>query len=308
MRDLLKAMVGALLAALRPRASLVAENLALRQELGVLRRQTSRPQLRPVDRAFWVVLSRVWSRWADALALVKPASVIAWHRRGFARFWAYKSTRPGRPPIGREVIELIERMATENPMWSRRRIAAELAKLGHDVRRTPSPGTCRRDNDARGDRPRRRGARSFACTSPGPSRSTFSRCPRFTFDVLYVFFVLSLERRRILHVDVTAHPHAVWTAQQVVEAMGPDVEAVRVIRDRDSIYGSAFCARVRNMGIEQLVIASRSPWQNGYAERFVGTLRRELIDHVIVLRERHLLQDRCAAAWALAATASHRPR
>jgi putative transposase len=116
----------------------------------------------------------------------------------------------------------------------------------------------------------------------------FLTVPTVTFDVLYVFFVLSLERRRILHVNVTAHPHAAWTAQQIVEAVGPDVEVVRLVRDRDSIYGSAFDVRMRNLGIEPLVIAARSPWQNGYAERFVGTLRRELLDHVIVLGERHL--------------------
>jgi transposase InsO family protein len=110
------------------------------------------------------------------------------------------------------------------------------------------------------------------------------------FDVLYVCFVLSLERRRILHVNVTAHPHAAWTAQQVVAAVGPDGEVVRLIRDRDSIHGSAFDARVKNLGIEQLLVAPRSPWQKGYAERFVRTLRRELLDHVIVLGERHLLR------------------
>src|ERR1019366_1476885 len=140
MRALLEAIIGAVVAALRARANLVAETLALRQQLAVLRRQTSRPQLRPVDRAFWVVLSRAWSRWADALAIVKPATVIAWHRRGFARFWAYKSRRSGRPPVGRDVVDLIERMATENPMWSRRRIAAELAKLGHDVSKDTRAG------------------------------------------------------------------------------------------------------------------------------------------------------------------------
>jgi putative transposase len=265
MRELLQAIVGAILAAMRPRASLVAENLALRQQLAVLRRRTARPQLRPVDRAFWVVLSRVWSRWAEALALVKPATVVGWHRRGFARFWAYKSRRSGRPPIGREVVELIERMATENPMWSRRRIAAELAKLGHDVSK---------DTVARymPKRPRRSGR------PPSTTWGTFLRMhlagtlavdfltvPTVTFDVLYVFFVLSLERRRILHVNVTSHPH-------------------------DSICGAAFNARVRNLGIQQLVIAPRSPWQNGYAERFVGTLRRELLDDVILLGERHLLR------------------
>jgi hypothetical protein len=173
MRELLEAIVGAVLAAPSPRASLIAENLALRQQLAVLRLQTSRPRLRPVDRAFWAVLSRVWSRWADALAIVRPATVIAWHRRGLARFWACKSRRPERPPIGREVVELIERMATENPMWSRRRIAAELAKLGHDVSKDTvvryMPTAPRRP----GRPPSTAWARSFACTSPGLSRSTF---------------------------------------------------------------------------------------------------------------------------------------
>jgi len=117
----------------------------------------------------------------------------------------------------------------------------------------------------------------------------FLTVPTVTFNVLYVFFALSLVRRRILHVNVTAHPYAGWAAQQIVEAVGPDAHVVRLIRDRDAIYGRAFDARVRNLGIEQLRTSPRSPWQNGYAERWVGTLRRELLDHVIVLGERHLL-------------------
>jgi putative transposase len=130
---ILKALMGALLAAIKPRASLVVENLALRQQLAVLHRATPRPRLRPIDRAFWAVLSQTWSRWADVLAIVKPATVIGWHRRGFARFWAMKSKHIGRPPISAELIALIERMAAENPLWSRRRIAGELAKLGLEV-------------------------------------------------------------------------------------------------------------------------------------------------------------------------------
>ena len=133
MLELLVAILGAVRAALRSRASLVAENLALRQQLAVLRRKTKRLQLLPVDRAFWIVLSSMWSRWADALAIVKPETVIGWHRRGFARFWACKSKRVGRPPIHPELIELIVRMATENPRWSRRRIAMELARRGFRV-------------------------------------------------------------------------------------------------------------------------------------------------------------------------------
>ena len=132
MKAILEAVVGALFAALRPRAILFAENLVLRQQLAILRRATPRPRLRPIDRAFWVIVSRLWSRWAECLAIVQPGAVI-WHRRGFARWWAWKSRPAGRPPLAPELVSLIEQMARENPLWSRRRIASELAKLGHAV-------------------------------------------------------------------------------------------------------------------------------------------------------------------------------
>jgi len=235
------------------------------------------------------VLSRVWSHWADTLAIVKPATVVGWHRRGFGRFWAWKSRAIGRPPIAAELIALIERMAAENPLWSRRRIAAELAKLGHDV----SKDTVARYMPKRLEPPGRPPSTTWGpflrAHVAGTIAIDFLTVPTVTFRVLYVFFVLSLERRRILHVNVTAHPHAGWTAQQIVEAVDLDTSVVRLIRDRDGIYGRVFDARVNNLGIRQLKIAPRSPWQNGYAERFVGTLRRELLDHVIVLGERHLL-------------------
>jgi hypothetical protein len=125
--------MSALVALFRTRAGLVAEILVLRQQLAVFKRNRPRPPLRPIDRAFWVVVSRVWSRWAGPLAIVKPATVIGWHRRGFARFWAWKSRRIGRPPLGPEIVTLIARMAHDNPLWSRRRIASELAKLGYDI-------------------------------------------------------------------------------------------------------------------------------------------------------------------------------
>jgi transposase InsO family protein len=216
--------------------------------------------------------------------------VIGWHRRGFARFWTMKSKHLGRPPITPELITLIERIAAENPLWSRRRIAGELAKLGYLV----CKDTVARYMSSRRGRPGRPptttwGARSSARISRAQSRSTFLTVPTVSFNVLYVFFVVSLERRRILHVNVTAHPHAVWAAQQIVEAVGFDATLSRVIRDRDGIYGKVFDARVKRLGLEQFRIAPRSPWQDGYAERFVGTLRRELLDHVIVLGERHLL-------------------
>jgi len=170
MLALLEAVVGALLAALRPRASLVAENLVLRQQLAILRRATPRPRLRPIDRALWVVVCRLWSRWSDALAIVRPATVIVWHRRGFARFWAWKSRRVGRPPLAPELVRLIERMSGENPLWSRRRIAYELAKLGHCV----DKDTVAKYMPKPPGRPRRPPRRhSFAITSWARSPSTF---------------------------------------------------------------------------------------------------------------------------------------
>ncbi len=286
---LLYSSATALIAGLRRRASLVAENLALRQQLAVLRRVAPRPRLRPVDRAFWVLLARTWSRWADTLVVVKPETVLGWHRRGFVRFWARRSRCPGRPPIDRAIVELIVRMAQENPTWSRRRIASELAKLGHFV----SKDTVARYMPRR--RPRSRPPSQTWGTFvrnhlPGTLAIDFLTVPTATFGVLYVFFVLSLERRRVLHVNVTAQPYAAWAAQQMLEAVAPDVVAERVIRDRDRIFGAVFDRRLVGMGLEQLRIAPRAPWQNGFAERFVGTIRRELLDHVIVLGERHLLR------------------
>ena len=283
------AIVGALRSASRSRASLVAENLALRQQLAVLR-VGRRPRLRPIDRAFWVVLSRVWSRWRDVVAIVKPATVIGWHRRGFARFWAYKSRRSGRPPVAPEVIALIVRMAHENPTWSRRRIAAELSKLGHDVGKDSVAKYMPRPADRPGRPPSTTWGTFVRMHLAGTIAVDFLTVPTVTFRTLYVFVVLSLERRLLLHVNVTAHPYAAWAAQQMVEAMGPEVQAVRLIRDRDGIYGRSFDDRVGRLGLETVRIAPRSPWQNGFAERFIGTLRRELLDHVIVLGERHLLR------------------
>ena len=290
MKAIIEAVVGALFAALRPRAILFAENLVLRQQLAILRRATPRPRLRPIDRAFWVIVSRMWSRWAECLAIVQPATVIGWHRRGFARWWAWKSRRVGRPPLAPELVSLIEQMAVENQFWSRRRIASELAKLGYAV----DKDTVAKYMPKPAQRPRNPPSQTWKTFLRNHLAGTiaidFLTVPTVTFNVLYVFFVLSLERRRVLHVNVTAHPYATWAAQQIVEAIGAELVPARLIRDRDAIFGTEFDARVNNLGVRQIRISPRSPWQNGYAERWVGTLRRELLDHVIVLGERHLLR------------------
>jgi putative transposase len=287
---LLSGIAGAAIATLYFRG-LALEHLALRQQLAVFQRTRPRPKLTSSDRAFWVVLSRTWSRWREVLAIVEPETVVRWHRRGFARFWTWKSKRVGRPPLAAEVVALIVRMTRENPMWSRRRIAGELAKLGICVDKDtvakymPKPSA----------RPRRPPSQTWRTFVRNHLRGTiaidFLTVPTVTFDIVYVFFVLSLERREVLHVNVTSHPHAAWAAQQIVEALGPDAPPVRrLIRDRDGIFGRAFDARVDNLGITQHRTAPRSPWQNGFAERWVGTLRRELLDHVVALGERHLLR------------------
>ena len=243
---LLRAVLGAFLAAFLPKASLVLENLALRHQLAVLRRATPRPRLRPVDRAFWVALSRSWSRWTDVLAIVKPATVVAWHRRGFARFWAKKSRPIGRPPLADEVVALIRRMAAENPLWSRRRIAAELAKLGYKVSKDTVAKYMPRCPRHSGPPRSLTWGTFLRMHLPGTLAIDFLTVPTVTFNVLYVFFVLSLDRRRILHINVTAHPYAEWAAQQVVEAVGFDTSISHLIRDRDGIYGARFDARVNN--------------------------------------------------------------
>ncbi len=288
MLAILSALFGALVSAFRARASVVAENLLLRQQLAILKRERPRPPLHPLDRAFWVVVSRVWSRWSDMLAIVKPATVIGWHRRGFARFWAWKSRRVGRPRLGAEIVALIERMARENPTWGRRRIVNELAKLGLDVgkdavaRYMPKPS----------ERPPRPPSQTWGTFVRNHMMGTiaidFFTVPTVTFGVLYAFHVLSLERRRVVHVNVTAHPTAEWAAQQIVEAVGPDAGFVRLIRDRDAIFGATFDHRVDNLGLKQLLTAPRSPWQNGFAERWIGSARGDILDHVIVLGEQHL--------------------
>jgi transposase InsO family protein len=181
-------------------------------------------------------------------------------------------------------------MARENPLWSRRRIANELAKLGLAV----DKDTVAKYMPPPSSRPRRPSSQTWKTFVRNHLTATvavdFLTVPTVMFRQLYVFFVLSLDRRRILHVNATANPSAQWAAQQIVEAVGADLVPRFLVRDNDGIYGKLFDARVDNLGIEQLRIAPRSPWQNGYAERWVGTVRRELLDHVIVLGERHLLR------------------
>ena len=274
------------------RASLHLENLALRQQVAILKRERRRPWLQTLDRLFWVILSRLWPRWREALVIVRPETVIGWHRKGFRAFWTWKSRRgkPGRPPVPKDVRELIRRMCRENPLWGAPRIHGELMKLGIEA----SEATVSRYM-VRHRKPPSQTWRTFLDNHVGCLVSTdFFVVPTATFAVLFVFIVLRHERRRIEHFGVTALPTTAWVAQQIREVFPWDTAPRYIIRDRDGAYGREFRARLKAMGIEEIVTAPRSPWQNPFVERVIGSIRRDCLDHVIVLNERHLRQILCS--------------
>ena len=270
----------------RDRGELALENLALRQQLAVLHAKKRRPRIRQLDRIFWVWLSKLWSNWRSAVLIVEPNTVVRWHKQGFKLYWRWKSRARavGRPPTDIEIRTLIRRMCRENPSWGAPRIHSELELLGYDVSETTVDKYMVRHR-----KPSSQSWRTFLENHmPDTVGIDFFTMPTATFRILFTFVVLRHDRRRVAHFNVTAHPTAEWTAQQVVEAF-PDEEAPRfLIRDRDGIYGQFFRERVKHMGIEEVVCARRSPWQNPYAERLIGSIRRECLDHVIVLDERHL--------------------
>jgi hypothetical protein len=248
---------------LASRQELVLENLALRQQLAVLRKQTPRPAVRTVDRLFWVALSRVWPKWKDALCLVKPSTVLAWHREGFRLFWRWRS-RGGRPAVSTEVQQLVQRLATDNPGWGAPRIHGELLKLGFEVAQSTVAALM-----PKGPRPPKKPPsqtwRTFLKNHLGQAAAMdFFVIPTASFQVLYGLVILEHGRRRIRHVAVTSHPTAEWTRQQLREAFPFDTAPRFLHRDRDGIYGDGVSATIRAMGIEEVVSAPRSPWQKGY--------------------------------------------
>jgi len=282
----LSALLASALSVFRSHAALHLEILALRHQLGVLHRSVRKPKLTPADRLLWAWLYELWNDWRSALVIVKPETVIAWHRKGFRLFWKWKihHGRTGRPSVSNEVHELIRKMSRKNPLWGAPRIHGELLKLGIDVGET-SVGKYM----VRHRRPPSQTWRTFLENHVKTMVSVdFFTVPTIRFQILYVFLVLAHERRRIVHFNVTTHPTAEWTAQQLREAFPWDTAPRYLLRDRDRIFGQHFVNQVKAMGIKQVLSAPRSPWQRGYVERVIGTLRRECLDHVIVFNERSL--------------------
>jgi putative transposase len=269
------------------RAALQLENLALRHQIGVLQRSAAkRPKLTSEDRLLWICLSRLWRDWRSALAIVKPETVIAWHRAGFRLFWTWKVRhgQPGRPIISREVRELIRKMCRENPFWGAPRIHGEALKLGVNIGESSVIKYM-----VRSSKPPSQTWRTFLENHAQQLVSIdFFTVPTIRFQVLYVFLVLAHDRRRILHSNVTAHPTAEWTGQQLREAFPFDQLPRYLLRDRDRIFGDDFQEQLRDMGICEVLSAPRSPWQRAYVERVIGSIRRECLDHVIVFHENAL--------------------
>ena len=279
------AVLRSLGAAFQPRRQLLLENLALRHQLLVLSRTAGKPKFRNADRLLRICLRAVWSRWEKALVIIQPQTVIGWHRAGFRMYWRWKSRRVGgRPPIDPELIRLIRRMWRANPTWGSSRIRDELAKLGLQV----SDSTIRKYRP----KPQRSSSQTWKTFLHNHTKQIaaidFFTVPTATFRVLFVFIVLAHERRKVVPFAITEAPSAFWTGQQLVNAFPFETAPRFLLRDRDGIYGAEFMRRAAGLGVEVKVIAPRSPWQNPYVERLIGSLRRECLDHVIILNERHL--------------------
>jgi transposase InsO family protein len=272
---------------LRTHRELALENLALRQQLAVWKARQPRPRLTQMDRIFWVLLSRLWTSWRHSLQVVRPETVVGWHRQGFRRYWAWKSRRrSGRPMVSTELRDLIRRMSIANPLWGAPRIHGELLKLGLMVSQATVSKYMLR--------PRRPPSQAWRTFLKNHAKDLialdFFTVPTATFRVLFVLVMLTHSRRRLVHFNVTEHPTAEWTARQLLEGCALEEGPRYLIRDRDQVYGERFSRQAKALDVREAVIAPRSPWQNAYAERVIGSFRRECLDHVVVIGERHLRQ------------------
>ena len=265
------------------------EILALRHQLNIMQQSSGakkRPRLGAADRLLWVLLARLWSDWRSALVLVKPETVIAWQRKGFRLYWTWKSRegKTGRPGVSREVRELIREMSRANPLWGAPRLHGELLKLGINISQATVAKYMVRQR-----KPPSQTWRTFLENHVKELVSIdFLIVPTVSFRILFVFVVLAHDRRRAIHFNVTAHPTAEWTAQQIAEAFPWESAPRHLLRDRDAVYGESFRKRVLEMGIHEVLSAPRSPWQSPYVERLIGSIRRECLDHVIVFNESSL--------------------
>src|SRR6476646_10519871 len=279
-------VVAVLVSPFKSKNRLEAENAALRHKLVVLQRKMQgRVRLTNSDRWFFIQLYRWFPSILQVVTIVRPETLVRWHRAGFRCYWRWKShPRGGRPQIEMDLRALIRRMSMENPLWGAPRIHGELLKLGFAVAQSSVAKYMVKRRE-----PPSQGWRTFLRNhAPDIAAMDLFVVPTIGFDLLYAFVIVRLERRDLVWINVTAHPTTEWVARQITEAF-PWNEAPRyMIRDRDRIYGAVVTRRLRAMGIRDRPITPASPWQNGFAERLIGSIRRESVDHMIVLSEAHL--------------------
>jgi putative transposase len=264
------------------------ENLALRRQLAAFRRKRKRPILTEWDRLFWIGLARVWAGWKGALIVVQPDTVLRWQRDRFRRYWAVLSRSKhcprGRPALSPEARRLILQMAAANPLWRAPRIHGELKMLGIVVSERTVSRVLRTI-----PRPPSQTWKTFLKNHLREIVSIdFFTVPTVRLQVLFVFLVLEHRRREVLHFNVTDHPTSAWVAQQMMEAFGERVAPRYLIRDRDGVYGHEIGRRLQALEIHEVVTAPQSPWQNAYAERLIGSVRRECLNHFLIFSTRQL--------------------
>jgi len=284
---LITAFLDAIRVFFRSRVDTSLEVLALRQQVAVLKRKRPRPSLNRLDRFFWTTLRHIWPRWSEVLVIVKPETVVGWHRAGFRLYWRWRSrSRGGRPKVSEEIRTLIRRMAVENADWGAPKIHGELLKLGFEVSERTVARYLQRLR-RRGDTAKRWLA-FLANHREVIVAFDFFTVPTLTFQLLYCFFVIEHGRRKVLHFNITRHPTAEWVVQQLREAF-PEAGRYRyAILDHDSKFDADVIAFLQATGLSPKRTSVQAPWQNGTAERWVGSCRREILDHVIALNEQHL--------------------
>src|ERR1700693_2043063 len=270
----------------KSKSRLEAENAALRHRLIVLRRKVrGRAPLSNNDRWFFVQLYRWFPPILEVVTILRPETLVRWHRDGFRRYWRLKPrSRGGRPQIDTELRALIRQMSVENLLWGAPRIHGELLKLGFEI----AQSSVAKYMVKRCGPPSQGWSTFLQNRAPDIAAMDFFVVPTIGFKLLYGFVIIRLDRRDLVWINVTTNPTAEWVAYQLTEAFPWDEAPGFMIRDRDRIYGAVVTRRLRAMGIRDKPIAPSSPWQNGFAERLIGSIRRECLDHIVVLGEEHL--------------------
>jgi len=279
-------MIHFLLSFFKTKAQLQFEIIFLRKQLEILNRTTKKAQITSWDKLFFSTIISLFKNWKESLIIIKPETIIRWHRKKFYKHLLGKIKQDaGRPRASKEVIKLIKQIANDNPMWGVPRIHGELLKLGYDISQaTVWRYVPKKNGSSNGQR-----WKTFLKNHASEIISIdYFSVPTINFKILHVLVFLSHHRRKIIHFNVTSNPTSEWASQQLRNAFHDSDIPKYLIRDRDSRFGNLFKNSVSDFGINEIVTAYRSPWQNGYCERVIGSIRREFLDHVIVINENHL--------------------